>query len=81
MVGLTLKDRRDVERAEELVSMTMAFLELDYDFDKAKTRVIKSPTSADFFKQGTILLMARNEARGELLAYIRKYYPHAKLKR
>jgi hypothetical protein len=78
MVGLRLKDRRDVESAKSLVEMTMAFLELDYDYDHLKDRSINSPQSDDLFKRATIASTARNEARAELLKFIKKNYPARK---
>jgi hypothetical protein len=81
MVGLRLKDRRDVESAKALVEMTMAFLELDYDYDRAKERSVNSPQSDDLYARANVASLARNEARTELLSFIRKTYPHTRPKK
>jgi hypothetical protein len=75
MVGLRLKDHRDIESAKTLVEMTMAFLELDYDYDQLKDRSVNSPQSEDLFKRAVLASTARNEARSELLMFIKKTYP------
>jgi hypothetical protein len=75
MVGLKLKDRRDIETARELVEITMTFLELDADYDDMKQQSLNSPTSDDLFARASMASLARNEARAELLAFIKTKFP------
>jgi hypothetical protein len=75
MAGLKLKDRRDLEIAKELVEITMAFLELDADYDAAKLKSVNSPTSESLFARANVASLARNELRDELLAFITQKFP------
>ena len=68
----------DLKKAEQLVDLTMTFLELDAEYDAAKRKSIDSPRSEGLYARAVMAASARNEARGILLAFLHKAYRRAK---